>query len=255
MKKETIHIKTPEEVAIMRHAGKILGSVVWDVMDALRPGMTELQVDQLAEKLIRERGGEPGFKRVDGYKHTICISTNDVVVHGLPGPYVIQEGDVVGVDCGVYYKGFHTDMSESRRVGENKDDAVKKFLDIGKQALDEGIQAAQLGNHVWDISKAIQNIVEKKGGYSIVRSLIGHGVGKELHEAPEVPGYVVGKRDRSPKLVEGMTIAVEVIYNMGRAGVVLDHDGWTIRSEDGSLAGLYERTIAITKDGPELLTP
>lgn len=261
MKKESIHIKTPEEVALMRHGGKILGSVMWDVMAAIKPGMTELAIDQLAERLIIERGGEPGFKRVDGYKHTICISTNDVVVHGIPGSYILQEGDVVGVDCGVYYKGFHTDMSETRRVSELKTqnskfktDDVDTFLAVGKQALDEGINAAQLGNHVWDISKAIQDIVEKKNGYAIVRSLIGHGVGKELHEAPEVPGYIVGKRERSPLLREGMTIAVEVIYNKGRSGVVLDRDGWTIRSEDGSLSGLYERTIAITKDGPELLT-
>lgn len=262
MSKKKIHSKTPEEVALMRHGGKILGSVMWDVMGAIKPGMTELEIDQLAEKLIRERGGEPGFKRVDGYKHTICISTNDVVVHGIPGGYQVKEGDVVGVDCGVYYKGFHTDMSETRRISERKThnskfktDKVDTFLTVGKQALDEGIKAAQLGNYVWDISKTIQDIVEKKGGYSIVRSLIGHGVGRELHEAPEIPGYIVGKREHSPKLVEGMTIAVEVIYNVGRAGVVLDRDGWTIRSEDGSLSGLYERTIAITKEGPELLTP
>ncbi|MEK7571132.1 MAG: type I methionyl aminopeptidase [Patescibacteria group bacterium] len=257
MKREKIAIKTPEQVAIMHHGGKILANVMGQLIAAVKPGVTELAIDQLAEKLIRAQGGEPGFKRVEGYTYTICISTNDVVVHGIPGNYAFKPGDIVGIDCGVYYKGFHTDMSESTIVPDEgfiPAESSVKFLNLGKQALDEAIKVATIGNHIGDISKTIQDIVQKKGGYSIVRSLIGHGVGRELHEAPEVPGYLVGKIENTPLLREGMTIAVEVIYNMGGAEVVLDHDGWTIRSEDASLAGLFERTIAITKQGTMLLT-
>ncbi len=258
-----INIKSKREVEIMKTGGRMLAEVLFAVMDSINPGMTELELDKLAEKLIREKGGEPGFKRVNGYHHTICMSTNDAVVHGIPGGYKFKEGDVVGVDCGVFYKGFHTDMAETRRVSEiknqkskikNNNDEIDKFLDVGKNALDAGIGQAVIGNRVGHISKVIQDIVEKENGYSVVRSLIGHGVGKELHEEPEVPGYLNGKIEKTPLLQEGMTIAVEVIYNMGKKDVMLDHDGWTIRTKDESIAGLFERSIAITKDGPIILT-
>ncbi len=256
-----IHIKNKEQIKIMQHGGQILSEVLYKVMDSIKPGVTELELDTLAEKLIRERGGEPGFKRVQGYHHTICMSTNDVVVHGIPGPYVLREGDIVGVDCGVYYKGFHTDMAETRRVSvvssqksEVRSDKVNKFLEVGKKALEVGIAQAVIGNRIGHISKAIQDIVEKENGYSVVRSLIGHGVGRDLHEEPEVPGYLVGEIERTPVLKEGMTIAIEVIYNMGSKEVMLDRDGWTIRSADGSLAGLFERTVAITKGRPLMIT-
>jgi len=249
-----IDYKTPEQIKIMQHGGHILATVLGEVMDAAVPGITELELDHLAEKRIRELGGEPGFMKVKGYHHTTCFSTNDVVVHGIPSDYKLQDGDVVGIDCGVYYKGFHTDMSESKRIGENKDDEVDAFLKIGKKALDESIKQAVIDNRIGHISQTIQRIVEKEAGYSVVRSLIGHGVGRELHEAPEVPGYLVGNINRTPLLKEGMTIAVEVIYNMGKHDVVLDPDHWTIRTHDGKLSGLYERTIAITEDGPLMLT-
>lgn len=254
-----IHIKTPEQLKIMQHGGHILSDVLMEVMDLIRPGITELELDKIAEELIRKRGGEPGFKRVEGYHHTICMSTNDAVVHGIPGSYKIQKGDVVGVDCGVYYKGFHTDMAETILVSSQKlkvksQKSVERFLGVGKQALEAGIKQAVVGNRVGHISKAIQDIVEKQNGYSVVRSLIGHGVGKDLHEEPEVPGYLVGKIEKTPLLKEGMTIAIEVIYNMGSKQVMLDRDGWTIRSADGSLSGLFERTVAITKSGPLMIT-
>jgi methionyl aminopeptidase len=248
-----IDYKTSEEIKIMQHGGHILATVLQEAMDAIKPGVTELEIDALAERRIRELGGEPGFMKVDGYYNTTCFSTNDVVVHGIPSNYKFKTGDVVGVDCGVFYKGFHTDMSETKIVGEG-DKKVKKFVDIGKVALDEAIKVAVIGNRIGHISETIQKIVEKDAGYSVVRSLIGHGVGKELHEAPEVPGYLIGSINRTPPLKEGMTIAVEVIYNMGKPGVVLDRDRWTIRTQDGKLAGLYERTIAITASGPLLLT-
>lgn len=251
-----IDYKTPEQIAIMRHGGHILATVLGEVMAAAKPGVTELALDQLAEKRIRALGGEPGFMKVKGYHHSTCLSTNDVVVHGIPTEYAFKAGDVVGVDCGVYYKGYHTDMSDSKRVkGETeKHDAVDQFLAVGKHAIEEAIAVAVVGNRIGHISQTIQRIVEKEEGYSVVRSLIGHGVGKELHEAPEVPGYVVGPLTRSPLLKEGMTIAVEVIYNMGTPEVSLDQDHWTIRTQDGKISGLFERTIAITKDGPLVLT-
>ncbi len=248
-----IHIKSPEEIKIMQHGGHILATVLGEVMAAVKPGVTELDLDRLAERRIRELGGEPGFMKVEGYDYTICMSTNDVVVHGIPTDYAFKEGDVVGVDCGVFYEGFHTDMSDSTIVGAGSKEA-QKFLSIGKTALDEAIAQAVIGNNIGHISKTIQDIVEKQSGYSIVRSLIGHGVGKELHEEPEVPGYLHGKIEKTPKLREGMTIAVEIIYNMGTPEVMLDNDHWTIRTADGKIAGLYERTIAITKDGPLMLT-
>ena len=249
-----IKFKTPQEVEIMQTGGKMLAETLWEVIKHLRPGVSEVEIDKLAEELILKKGGEPGFKKVEGYKHAICVSTNDVVVHGIPTNYKFKEGDVVGIDCGVFYRGFHTDMSETKIVGKSSNKSVKKFLEVGEKALNAGIKQAVLGNHVGHISKAIQDIVEGEGGYSVVRSLVGHGVGRDLHEEPEIPGYIHGKIEKSPLLREGMVIAVEVIYNMGGADLSLDDDGWTLRTRDGSLAGLFERTIAITKNGPLGLT-
>jgi len=252
-----IDYKTPEQIEIMQTGGHMLATVLGEVMEKAVPGITELELDQFAEKRIRELGGVPGFMKVKGYHHSTCFSTNDVVVHGIPSKYTLKDGDVVGIDCGVYYKGFHTDMSESKVVKSahaNVQSDVDKFLEIGKIALKEAIKQAVIGNRIGHISQTIQRIVEKEAGFSVVRSLIGHGVGRDLHEAPEVPGYLIGNINRTPLLKEGMTIAVEVIYNMGTHDVVLDSDHWTIRTHDGKLSGLYERTIAITQDGPLMLT-
>ena len=249
-----IKIKTPEEIKIMEEGGKILADTLFAVMDAVKVGVSELEIDALAEKMIRERGGEPGFKLVEGYHHTICISTNDVVVHGIPTNYRFKEGDVVGVDCGVFYKGFHTDMSETKIVGKASEE-VKRFVSVGKKALEAGMEKAIEGNRVGDISKAIQDIVEGKNGYSIVLSLVGHGVGRELHEEPEIPGYLTKPIAKTPLLKKGMVIAVEVIYNMGGADVVYtEDDDWTIKTADGSLAGLFERTVAIIGNKLHIIT-
>ncbi len=251
-----INIKTKEEIKSMQKGGKILSDVMWELVKNVKPGVSELELDALAEKLIREKGAEPGFKRVEGYKYSICISTNDVVVHGIPSNYRFKEGDIVGIDCGVYFEDFHTDMSETGRVGEKlKNDSIDNFLFTGRDALEKGIAVAKIGNNVGHISKTIQDIVEDKG-YSVVRSLVGHGVGHELHEEPEVPGYLAESIEETPKLIEGMVIAIEVIYNMGGFELVFaNKDGWTLKTEDGSLSGLFERTVAITKDGPLVLTP
>jgi methionyl aminopeptidase len=257
-----IRIKTPDEIKIMQTGGRMLSETLKEVCANVRPGISELELDALADKLIKEKGGEPGFKKVEGYHHATCISTNEVVVHGIPSPRVLKEGDIIGIDCGVFYQGFHTDMSETLRVRSKnqelsiKNDEVDKFLKVGRQALEAGIAKAKAGNHVGDISKAIQDIVEVQNGYSVVRSLVGHGVGKELHEDPEVPGYLQGKIEKTPKLLEGMVIAIEVIYNMGGPDLAFaNNDGWTLKTKDNSLAGLFERTIAITKSGPLVLTP
>jgi len=258
-----IKIKTPEEIEIMKVSGHILAETLLEVLKQVKPGVSEIELDKLADKLIVEKGGEPGFKKVNGYNHATCISTNDVVVHGIPSDYKLKAGDVMGIDCGVFYKGYHTDMSETVRVSAishqqsaiSKNDEVDRFLETGKRALEEGIKAARLGNRVGDISKTIQDIVEIQNGYSIVRSLVGHGVGRDLHEEPEVPGYLFGSINKTPVLKEGMTIAVEVIYNMGKNEVILsNNDGWTIKTKDGSLSGVFERTVAIAKDGALILT-
>ena len=253
-----INIKNEQEIKIMTVSGHILAETLFEVLKHVKPGVSEIELDKLADKLIVEKGGEPGFKKVKGYHHATCISTNDVVVHGIPSDYRLKEGDVIGIDCGVYYKGFHTDMSETVRVKSQKskvkNDQVDKFLETGKKALEEGIKAAKLGNHVGDISKAIQDIVEGEG-YSIVRSLVGHGVGRDLHEEPEVPGYLAENIEKTSVLRKGMTIAVEVIYNMGKNEIVLaNDDGWTIKTKDGNFSGVFERTIAITENGTVVLT-
>lgn len=254
-----IHLKTDQEIRVMRAGGGILAEVLEEVIKHVKVGVSEIELDQLTEKLILEKGGEPGFKKVEGYKHAICISTNDVVVHGIPTNYKLKEGDKIGIDCGVYYKGFYTDMAQTTRVKSEglkvkRLDDIDKFLQIGEKAMWEGIRAAKLGKRIGDISKAIQDTVEGQG-YSIVRSLIGHGVGKELHEDPEVPGFLNDSILKTPLLKEGMTIAIEVIYNMGKRDVICsDSDGWTIKTKDGKLSGLFERSIAVTKAGPEILT-
>ncbi len=239
----------------MSAAGSILGDVLEKLLAAVRPGITEIEIDELAEKLILQRGGKPGFKKVPGYDNTICISVNNIVVHGIPTRRILKEGDVVGIDCGVFLDGYHTDMAETVIVGGGKSsEEIKKFLSSGKKALFEAIKQAKPGNRVGHISEKMQNGVEG-AGYSIVRSLVGHGVGKSLHEQPEIPGYLSTKIEKTPRLVEGMTIAIEVIYNMGKAEVVYgDEDDWTIYTEDGSMSGLFERTVLITKNGPQLLT-
>lgn len=249
-----INIKTPKELEIMKKGGHILSQVMRELVSFVNEGVSEIEIDKLAEKLIIKKGAEPGFKKVNGYKYSVCLSTNDVVVHGIPTDYKLKNGDIIGIDCGVFYNGFHTDMSETVIVGKSEDLEKEKFLRVGKIALEEAIREAKIGNHVGHISKTIQDIVEENN-YSVVETLVGHGVGRELHEEPEVPGFLIEPIEETPKLKEGMVIAVEVIYNMGKPDLKLDKDGWTLRTQDGSLGGLYERTVAITKNGPQVLTP
>ena len=247
----------PKKIETMKRAGKILGEVLEEVVGSVRAGITEIELDALAEKLIRQKGGEPGFKKVDGYHHTICMSVNNVVVHGIPTKRVLKEGDVVGIDCGVYLDGFHTDMAQTVVVHGSQftvDGNVQKFLTAGEEAMWAGIMQAKSGNHVGDISLAMQLIIEGNG-YSVVRNLVGHGVGEELHMNPEIPGYLARKIEKTPLLYSGETIAIEIIYNMGRKDIIYEgSDDWTITTSDGSLSGLFERSVVVTERGPELLT-
>ena len=255
-----ISIKTPQELESMRKGGKILADTLFAVLDKVAPGVSELELDAYAEELIRKKGGEPGFMKVPGYTHTVCMSTNNVVVHGIPSAYKLKEGDIIGIDCGVFFEGLHTDMSETIRVSRQssavsrQQDEVDIFLATGKRALEQAILQAKVGNRVGHISRTIQEIIEN-AGYSVVRSLIGHGVGKKLHEEPEIPGFLSGSIEKTPLLKPGMTIAIEAIYNMGKHDVKYDRDdGWTIVTADGSLSGVFERTVAITDSGPLVLT-
>jgi len=251
-----IDIKNAQEIESMKKGGHILAVALSQALAAVEEGVTEADLDKIAEKSIRNQGGEPGFMKVPGYKHTICTATNEVIVHGIPGNNILKKGDIICIDCGVYLDGLHTDMADTVIVGGKSEGSaeVQKFLEVGEKAMWEGIKKAKSGNRVGHISQAIQEIVEGNG-YSVVRTLVGHGVGKELHEEPEVPGFLIGKIEKTPLLKEGMTIAVEVIYAMGEPDVMYaNDDGWTIKTADDSLSAVFERTILITKNDPLVLT-
>lgn len=249
---DKFQLKSEEEIEIMRTGGAILAMVRQKTADFLEPGMTTAEADAYADKLIREAGAEAGFKKVPGYHHATCININEVVVHGIPGSQVIRDGDVVGIDAGVYYGGFNTDAAVTVSVGK-KNDEIAKFLARGKEILNKTIKLARPGNFVWDLSREMQKAEEY--GYGVVRSLTGHGVGKSLHEEPAIPCFTVGKRENSPKIVPRMTLAIEIMYNMGSGEVVYkNRDGWTITTVDGKISALFEETVAVTATSPELLT-
>lgn len=246
-----IEIKTPEEIAIMDQGGKILAGVITTVLAKAKPGVSLLELDKYAEWLILKAGGKPSFKMEKGYYYTTCMSVGDVVVHGIPTTQLLVEGDRLGVDCGVFYKGFHTDSSWSLLIGNKKSN---KFLEAGKLALKRAVSQCREGNYVGDISKVIQETVEG-AGYSCVKQLVGHGVGRLLHEDPEIPCYLRGDVKNTPQIKNGMVFAVEIIYNEGGSPVVYKNDdGWTISTRDGSTSGLFEHTVAVTKNGPKILT-
>lgn len=244
------YLKTKEEIKIMAEAGRTTALALAEVGKHIKKGVSGLELDEVAEKVIRSQGATPSFQTVEDYKYTICVTENELVVHGLPTETPLEEGDIVGVDIGALYKGFHSDMAETFAVGKLSPDA-ERFLKTGKEALEKAVASAKIGHRVGDISGTIQGVVEG-AGYSVVRELVGHGVGTELHEDPLIPG--VGKKGTGPLLEEGMVIAIEIIYNQGKAPVALLEDGWSIVSKDGSLSGLFERTVAITKKGPVVLT-
>lgn len=237
------------ELDLMKRSGEIAGAALKKAIESIKVGISEIEVDKIAEKEIYKLGGDLSYKTVPGYKYATCITVNDEVVHGIPTDRKFQEGDVVSIDLAVMYKGWHTDCAWSVVVGE--DEKKNNFLKVGESALWDGISKATFGNRVGDISEAIQTKIED-AGFNVVRSLVGHGVGRSLHEDPEVPGF--GKKGTGPLLKIGQTIAIEVIYAMGGFEVVLSSDGWTFSTADKSLGGLFEMTVAVGKEKAEVLT-
>ena len=246
-----VSIKSQSEIALMREAGKILAKVHEELKDAIRPGMSTLDIDRLGEKIIRGYGCIPSFLNYNGYPASICVSVNDEVVHGIPHKdHILYEGDIVSLDAGVIYKGYHADAARTYGVGKISDEAAK-LIEVTKQSFFEGIKMAKDGNHLHDISNAIADYCESFG-YGVVRDLVGHGIGKNLHEDPQIPNF--HQRRRGIKLQKGMTLAIEPMVNAGTYEVAWLEDDWTVVSDDGSLSAHYENTILITDGEPEILT-
>lgn len=245
-----IYLKTPEEIALLRASNQLVGKTLAEVAKHIRVGITTLELDKIAEDFIRSNGALPGFLGYGGFPNTLCISVNDQVVHGIPSNYALKEGDIVSVDCGVLQNGYYGDSAYTFCVGK-VDEKVKKLLEITKESLSLGIDSAQHGNRIGDIGFAIQQHCQK-AGFSVVRKLVGHGVGKNLHEDPEVPNF--GKKGQGVLLKEGMVIAIEPMINMGNRDVVQEKDGWTIRTIDRKPSAHFEHTIAVRKGKAEILS-
>jgi methionyl aminopeptidase len=247
----SIHIKNKQEIEIMRRANQIVAQTHILLEQALQPGMTTMALDTIAEKYIRSQGATPSFLGYNGYPASICVSVNEEVVHGIPSnEFIIKDGDIVSIDIGAYYLGYHGDAARTHAVGHVSEEAIK-LIEVTKQSFYEGMRYAQPGNHLHEISGAIQRYVESNG-FSVVRDLVGHGIGKQLHEEPQIPNYKpVG---RGPKLQPGMTLAIEPMVNMGHYEVEVLDDDWTIVTLDGSLSAHYEHTILITETGYEILS-
>lgn len=246
-----ISVKSAREIELMRDAGKILSEVFARMEEIIRPGISTLDIDRLGEKLIREAGCTPNFLNYNGYPASVCVSVNDEVVHGIPkADHIIYEGDIVSLDAGLIYKGYHSDMARTHGVGTVSEEAAL-LIERTKQSFFEGIKMAKAGNHLYDISGAIDAYISRFG-YGVVRDLVGHGIGVKLHEDPQIPNFA--QRRRGPKLAAGMTLAIEPMINEGRCDVEWLDDDWTVVSEDGSLSAHYENTILVTDGEPEILT-
>ncbi|MBR3771963.1 MAG: type I methionyl aminopeptidase [Clostridium sp.] len=247
----SVSIKSEREIELMREAGKILAQVHDELGQFIRPGISTKDIDKKGEELIRSFGCIPSFLNYNGYPASICVSINNEVVHGIPSDKrILNEGDIVSLDAGVIYNGYHSDAARTHAVGKISSEA-KQLIDVTRNSFFEGIKYAKEGNHLYDISKAIQNYAEAFG-YGVVRKLVGHGIGKNLHEEPQVPNFKMP--GRGLKLQAGMTLAIEPMINIGTYDVNFLGDGWTTVSADGSLSAHYENTILITKGEPEILS-
>jgi len=244
-----IPIKTEKEIKLMGEGGERLFRVMDSLLKRVELGVKLSELDRLAEALIKKEGGKPSFKIVPDYHWATCININQGVVHGIPTDYQVKKGDLVSLDIGMFYQGLHTDMARTIKAGGGE----SKFLKAGTTALKKAIQKGKAGNYVGHISQAIEREI-KKFGFNPVWALIGHGVGRKLHEAPQIPCFLGGKVEETPELKPGMTLAIEVIYAEGNPAVVLVKDGWTVKTRDGSLAGLFEDTILVTETQPLILT-
>lgn len=246
-----VSIKSEREIGLMRDSGKILAEVHAKLGEAIKPGMTTLDIDRLGEKLIRSYGCIPNFLNYNGFPASICVSVNDQVVHGIPtDDRILKEGDIVSLDAGLIYKGYHSDAARTHAVGKISEEA-ELLIERTKQSFFEGIKAAVEGGHLFDISNRIDSYISQFG-YGIVRELVGHGIGTKLHEDPQIPNFA--QRRKGLKLKAGMTLAVEPMINMGRCDVEWLADDWTVVSADGSLSAHYENTILVTEGEPEILT-
>jgi methionyl aminopeptidase len=245
-----LYYKTGEEIELIRESSLLVAKTLAEVARHIRPGITTLELDRIADTYICDHQAEPAFKGYNGFPNALCISVNDQVVHGIPGAYALREGDVVSVDCGVLKNKLYGDSAYTFAVGEVAAD-VLHLLRTTRECLDKGIEKACAGNRVGDISAAVQEHAEANG-YSVVRELVGHGVGRYLHEKPEVPNY--GKRGSGMQLKEGLVIAIEPMINMGKRAVVHDNDGWTVRTADGQPSAHYEHTVAVRKGTADILS-
>lgn len=245
-----IFIKNEQEIEKMKKAGELLANVHKEISKMIKPGITTYEIDQFVEEYIKSNGGIPEQKGYRGYQYATCASINDEICHGFPRKEPLKNGDIVTIDMVVNLDGWLADSAWSYAVGNISDEA-KKLLDVTKKALYIGIEKAVVGNRIGDISHAIQTYVEGEG-FSVVRDFVGHGIGKEMHEEPQVPHF--GRPGRGPRLMEGMVITIEPMINIGRYECIIDDNGWTARTIDGKLSAQYEHTIAITKDGPIIIT-
>ena len=245
-----ITLKSEREIELMRRAGKITAAARALAGEMVKPGVTTQEIDKAVYRFIRSQGAEPSFLNYNGYPASVCVSVNDEVIHGIPGKRVLREGDIVSVDVGAYIGGFHGDCAATYACGKISDEA-QKLIDVTRQSFYEGIKFAREGNRLSDVSHAIQEYVEANG-FSVVREYVGHGIGRNMHESPEVPNF--GLSGHGPKLLRGMTLAVEPMVNAGAAAIRQMPDGWTVKTRDGKYAAHYENTILITAGEPELLT-
>ena len=245
-----IYLKTQEEVELLRENNLLVSATLAEVGKNIRPGITTLELDRIAEEFIRSHGAVPGFLGYGGFPNTLCVSVNENVVHGIPSNYALREGDIVSVDCGTILKGFYGDSAYTFGVGEIAPE-VEQLLRVTKESLYKGVEKAVAGGRVGDISAAVQAHAEKYG-YGVVRELVGHGLGREMHESPEVPNY--GRRGTGPLLKEGMVICIEPMINMGSKNVVFERDGWTVRTKDRKPSAHFEFAVAIRNGEADVLT-
>jgi methionyl aminopeptidase len=245
-----IQIKTEEEIELLRQSNLLVSATLAAIAPLMKPGIKTSAIDRLAEEYIRDHGGVPGFKGYHGYPKTLCISVNEQVVHGIPSGRILREGDLVSVDCGVLMNGFHGDSAYSFAIGEVKPE-VRKLMEVTREALYLGIAQAFAGNRIGDIGYAVQRHAEKNG-FSVVREMVGHGVGRQLHEAPEVPNY--GKPGSGIMLDKGMTLAIEPMINLGKRHIFQEKDGWTIRTVDNKPSAHFEHSVAVRETRADILS-
>lgn len=245
-----VYLKTEDEIDFIRESSLLVGKTLAEVAKLIRPGVTPLELDRLAEEFILDNNAKPGFKGYNDFPNTLCTSVNHQVVHGIPSTTPLNNGDIISVDCGVVKNGFYGDVAYTFEVGEVKEE-VRELLKTTRECLDKAIEVAVSGNRIGDIGYAVQNHAESRG-YGVVRELVGHGLGKHLHEAPEVPNY--GRRGSGLKLKEGMVLAIEPMINLGKRNVKQDADGWTIVTADGLVSAHYEHNVVVRKNKAEVLS-